>query len=222
MRLLHHFPLCPFSRMIRVLLTEKELPYELKIEPFWERNETFARLNPAMEVPVLVEQGPRVICDINAILEYLEEVYGARSFLGESMTARIEVRRIVGWFNRKFYHEVTHYILHERVIRYYLQGGETNSAAIRAAKVNIHYHLEYIAFLLKKRPWLAGDKLSMADIAAACQLSVLDYLGDIPWEQYSAAKEWYAIMKSRPSFRSLLLDRISGFVPAKHYMNPDF
>jgi glutathione S-transferase len=222
MRTLYHFPLCPFSREVRVILKEKELPFESVVENYWERRPNFARLNPAMEVPVLIEENDDVLAEIAAISGYLEETYPQKSLLGDNAAQRAEVRRLVGWFNNKFYHEVTYYILNERIIRYFTRTGDTNSHLIRAAKANIYYHLDYIAFLTKQRKWLAGEQLSLADIAAACQLSVLDYLGDVPWEHNPAIKEWYALIKSRPSFRPILADRISGFTPSKHYTDLDF
>lgn len=222
MRTLYHFPLCPFSRQIRVILKEKDLPFELVVENYWERRANFARLNPAMEVPVLIEESDSILADISAITEYLEEKHPEKSLLGKAALERAEVRRLVSWFNHKFYHEVTRYILNERVIHYYTGTSATSSDSIRAAKANIYYHLDYIAFLTKQRKWLAGEQLSLADIAAATQLSVLDYLGDVPWEHNPAIKDWYALIKSRPSFRPLLADRIAGFSPSKHYTDLDF
>lgn len=217
-----HFPLCPFSREVRVLLKEKDISFEMEEEYYWQRSKRLMKLNPAVEVPVLLQGERIVLCDIAAIYEYIEEVSASYPLLGREAADRAEVRRIIGWFNGKFYQEVTRYIVNERVIRFYTKQGEPQSDAIRAAKANIYYHLDYIAFLLRKRNWLAGNSLTLADIAAACQLSVLDYLGDVPWEHNTAVKDWYALMKSRPSFRTLLSDRISGFAPAKHYANPDF
>lgn len=222
MRTLYHFPLCPFSRQIRVILKEKDLPFELVSENYWERRANFARLNPAMEVPVLIEASDSVLAEVSAISEYLEELHPEKTLLGKAPLERAEVRRLVGWFNDKFYHEVTRYVLSERVIQYYTGGGGTNSDSIRAAKANIHYHLDYITFLTRQRKWLAGEQLSLADIAAASQLSVLDYLGDVPWEHNPSIKDWYALIKSRPSFRPLLVDRIAGFTPSKHYTDLDF
>src|SRR3546814_441806 len=97
-----------------------------------------------------------------------------------------------------------------------------NSGAIRAGLANIHYHLEYIAWLCDRRRWLAGDAFSRADIVAAAELSAVDYIGDVPWGDHGGAKDWYARVKSRPSFRAILADHISGVQPPKHYADLDF
>jgi glutathione S-transferase len=100
--------------------------------------------------------------------------------------------------------------------------GQPNSTAIRAGKSNLGYHLEYITYLAERRRWLAGDHFSLADISAAAHLSSLDYLGDVPWDEHEPAKEWYARVKSRPSFRPLLADHIPGITPPAHYTDLDF
>ena len=100
--------------------------------------------------------------------------------------------------------------------------GEPNSQVIRAGHANIHIHLNYISYLVDRRNWLAGDNLTVADLAASAHLSTIDYIGDVPWSEYPAARDWYARIKSLLSFRPLLEDHISGAPPAKHYRDLDF
>jgi glutathione S-transferase len=221
MYLLYHFPLCPFSRLARVMLVEKQVSFKLMEEKAWERNETLARINPAFELPVLIIEG-RPIASIYAICEYLEVAFTSISFLSSSHLVDAEIRRLFNWFNSKFYSEVTKYIFEEKVISHYVGGLSPRSNFIRAAKANLSYHLDYIEFLLKERKWIAGNNISLADLAAATQISTLDYLGDISWDNHELTKQWYAVLKSRPSFRTLLSDRIMGFTPPIHYQNLDF
>jgi len=223
-RTLYHTPLSPFCRKIRVQLHEKNIAVTLVDEPVWERREEFFRLNPAGEVPVLKEPSGLIISGSYAIGEYLEEAYKdhAPHFIGTDIESRAEVRRIITWFDVKFYHEVTQCILFEKVYRSLMRCGQPDSDTIRVGKRNILYHLEYIAHLTNSRPWLAGDHVTLADIAAASHLSALDYLGDVPWEHAPRAKEWYALIKSRPSFRQILSDRVRGYRPPEWYADPDF
>jgi glutathione S-transferase len=220
---LYHFPLCPFSRKLRIVLAEKHIAYEAVIENFWEKRPSFAFINPAMQVPVLVDN-ELALADSYAITEYLEEKYPDASFtlLGKTPEERAETRRLISWFDQKFFYEVTRYILNEKVIRYYTGIGQPLSDALRAAKVNIIPHLEYITFLTRDKKWLTGDHFTLADITAAAHLSVLDYLNEITWSACPEVKEWYALIKSRPSFRGLLTDRTPGFHPPKCYANLDF
>jgi glutathione S-transferase len=222
---LYHHPLNPFCRKLRLLLAEKSLPFELILEQPWERRADFLQLNPAGDVPVLVAVDggeERVLCDGGAIAEYLEEVHPRIGLLGETPTARAEVRRLVNWFERRFHSEVTRCIVDEKAFKRLEGQGGPDSAVLRTGYHNIHYHLDYIGYLAERRNWLAGEQLTQADLAAAAQLSAIDYLGDVPWEQHIGARDWYARLKSRPTFRPLLADRLPGLLPARHYADLDF
>ena len=222
MRYLHHFWLCPFSRKIRVTMGEKKLEYEMIFEKFWERREGFLKLNPAGQVPTLIEEKNIVLSDSVAITEFLDEVYPMPNLSGLVPVYRAEVRRLVAWFDLKFYSEATEPILEEKVFKRFMGMGQPQTEVIRAAKKNINYHLEYISWLVDRRNWLVGNEFSFADISAASHISCLDYLGDIPWSEYEVAKTWYVRVKSRPSFRPLLNDRILGLNAPSHYSNLDF
>ena len=222
MRTLYHLWLSPFSRKIRLVLKEKALDFEMVVERVWERRPEFLALNPAGDVPVLVEPDGTALCDATAITEYLEEVYPERPLIGATPLERAETRRLVQWFDVKFNREVTMNLVEEKITKRFLGLGQPNSQAIRAGCQNIKHHLDYIAYLMDRRSYLAGDSFGLADITAAAHLSAVDYLGDVPWEQHDGAKEWYARVKSRPSFRPLLADHIPGAAPPAHYADLDF
>lgn len=220
LRLLH-FPLCPYSRKVRLALAEKELDVTAEaIEP-WQCREDLKTGNPAGEVPVL-EDRSRIIADSGVIVEYLEETQRGPSLLGKNIDQRIEVRRLMAWFDKKFVHDVTNLIWHEKLIKRLRDKATPDSAAVRRGLANIHEHLDYISYLFDQNHWLGGDELTLADLTAAAQLSVLDYLGDVPWDKHPGAKLWYAKIKSRPSFRPLLTDRIPSIRPVSYYDDLDF
>lgn len=220
--LIHH-PICPFSRQVRVAMLEKQLVCEYIIENYWLKSENLGSLNPALALPVLVKPGQFNLSSIYSILEYLEEEHSnCVALMSKDTLLKAEERRLLDWFNNKFYHEVSKYIIYEKIVRFYEKKGTPNSESIRHAKHNIHFHMEYISFLLSTHKWLASEKFTFVDIAAASQLSILDYMGDVPWERYPDAKEWYALVKSRPSFRELLKDKFSGFQASTNYANLDF
>ena len=222
MLLLIHFALDPASRKVRILLKEKGIAFDLREERAWERREEFLALSPAGDLPVLIESDGKPIADVGAIVEYLEETGPAPSLYGTEPRARAEVRRVASWFDRKFQHEVTANLLDEKIGRRIMGKGTPDSSAIRAGILNLKTHLDYIAWLADRRTWLAGDQFSMADISAAAQLSCIDYLGDVPWDDHAGARDWYQRVKSRPSLRPLLGDRLPGAPPPKHYADLDF
>lgn len=223
MRTLYHHPLCPFSRKVRVMLAEKKLDFECQQERFWERRPEFLALNPASEVPVLIDEGGTSLADSSAICEYLEEIYRDPPLLAAEPAARAEIRRLANWFDIKFHREVTVPLVGEKVFKR-LSGnhGAPDSRLIRSGFSAMHDHLDYIGYLTERRTWLGGSHYSLADIAAATQISCVDYMGDVPWESHPAAKDWYARVKSRPSFRPLLADHLPGMPPPRHYDDLDF
>jgi glutathione S-transferase len=222
MRVLHHLPLSPFSRKVRLALAEKRLPFELRLEKVWERRPEYLEMNPAGTVPTLVEDNGLIIPDSGVICEYLDEAYPDTSLLGRTLAERVEIRRLTAWFDGKFSTEVTQNLLGEKYMRRLTGRGNPDGAAIRTGYVALRYHLDYLGWLAETRKWLGGSALSLADFAAAAHLSALDFIGDVDWSLSQPAKEWYARMKSRPSFRGLLSDRVPGTVPPAHYADLDF
>jgi glutathione S-transferase len=228
--LLFHHPFCPHSRFVRLMLGEYGVAARLVEERVWERREAFLLLNPAGTTPVLVEEGHPAVPGADIIAEYLDETRGAelddRRLLPTEPSTRVEVRRLTGWFNAKFFEEVTNLLVVERIYKRHMSvnhgGGPPDTQAIRAARSNIRYHLAYIGWLMRGRTWLAGERLSHADLAAAAHLSVADYLGDVPWNEDEGAKIWYARVKSRPSFRTILADTLPGIPPSATYADLDF
>jgi glutathione S-transferase len=221
-RILYHLPLSPFARKVRLALAEKRIPFELKTERVWERREEFLALNPAGTVPVLVEENGVVVADSYAICEYLDEAYPETPLLGRTLAERAEVRRLVAWFDQRFAEEVTRKLIWERHLKRHLGLGHPDAAVIRQGYANLKPHLDMIGWLAEHRPWLAGPNLSLADFAAAAHLSALDYANDVDWSHNESAKDWYSRVKSRPAFRPLLADRVTGMEPPPHYADLDF
>jgi glutathione S-transferase len=227
---LFHHSACPHSRFVRLVLGEHGMDARLVEEKVWDRREAFLEINPAGTTPVLVEEGFPAVPGAAIIAEYLDETRGSaageRRLMPSDPSERVEVRRLTSWFNDKFFAEVSGPLVmerfHKRHMRVEQGGGPPDTDAIRAAQTNIRYHLAYIGWLVRTRDWLAGDRLSYADLAAAAHLSSVDYLGDVPWSEDEAAKIWYARVKSRPSFRAILTEALPGVPPSKTYANLDF
>lgn len=222
-----HFTLDPFSRRLRLSLAEYGVPVDLIDEEPWEPMPELFEINPAGTLPVYLEDSATPVCGIEAIGEYLEETKSSRlRLIPGDVLERAEVRRITGWFDAKFYAEVSEPMLTEKVIRRFLArdkgGGGPDTQRVRSAMARLRDHLDYIGHLADHRTWLAGDDLSLADLAAAAHLSTVDYLGDVPWADYPVAKSWYQRVKSRPSFRPLLADTVRGMAPCAHYADLDF
>jgi glutathione S-transferase len=222
MRFVYHLPLSPYCRKVRLVLAEKRLPFELRVEKAWERRPEYLELNPAASVPTLLEDNGLAVPDSGVICEYLEEAYPDTPLMGQTLGERVEVRRLVAWFDGKFAADVTRNLNEEKYIKRLAGRGQPDAAALRAGYANLRDHLHYLGWLAETRKWLAGSSISLADFAAASHLSVLDFAGDVDWTISEGAREWYARMKSRPSFRALLADRVPGMTPPAHYADLDF
>ncbi len=218
---LYHVPLSPYCRKVRLVLAEKRIEVELIEERYWEEQPEFLRRNPAGKVPVLRFED-RVMSESTPICEYIEERFPEPPLMPKSADARFEVRRLVAWFDDKFHSEVTSKLLYERVNKKVMKQGFPDSGNVKAGAKAIKFHLDYMAWLLDRRRWLAGDAMSMADFAAAAHLSSLDYISDVDWNRSDVVKDWYAKIKSRPAFRSILADQVPGFPPPAHYADLDF
>ncbi len=220
---LYQFPLCPFSRKVRLLMGEKGVGYELVRESPWARRDEFLDLNPAGQVPIMIDvERQTMLIDSMAICEYLEETVDKAAMINGTAAGRAEVRRLVTWFDENFYREVTGPLLYERMEKRIAHRAAPDARALREAMKAAITHLDYVDYLLDHRQWLAGATMSLADLAAAAQISVTDYLGGIDWKGHEQTARWYQGLKSRPSFRPLLSERMEMVSPPAHYDNLDF
>lgn len=221
MVLLVQHSVSPVSRKIRVMMSEKKMLFVLKEEEPWNLSKECYKLNPAGELPIFIYDG-NVLCGNQAITEFLEETSRDYKLLPSMPRERAEVRRLTEWFDYKFYHEVYRNIVCEKVHKRFANGATPDSKILNVGFNNLNFHMEYLDWLTEQNNYLAGDNFSLADISAAANLSVLDYLGDVPWNDYKNAKLWYSKIKSRPSFKDILKDSIRGILPARSYADLDF
>ncbi|MGI4730961.1 MAG: glutathione S-transferase family protein [Janthinobacterium lividum] len=224
MWLLYQFPLCPFSRKVRLLMGEKGIGYELVRESPWARRDEFLDMNPAGQTPVMVAAGgtDAPLIDSMAICEYLEETVERAAMINGTAANRAEIRRLVAWFDGAFFRDVTGPLLQERMIKRLAHRASPDAKGLREAMKAAIHHLDYVDYLLDHRAWLGGATMSLADLAAAAQISVTDYLGGIDWKSHEQTARWYRGFKSRPSFRPLLAERMEMLSPPSHYDDVDF
>ena len=202
-------------------MAEKRMLFVLKEENPWALSKDIMKINPAGELPVFIYDG-NIIAGNYAITEFLEETYSQNRMISGSNKDRAEVQRLIDWFDNKFYREVYQYIAGEKIYKRFAMHLPPESKKIKAGINNLRFHLEYIDWIVERNNYLVGSDFSLADISAAAQLSVIDYLGDVPWEDYNNAKLWYSKIKSRPSFKEILADRFKGIYPSNHYTDLDF
>ncbi|MEO8374432.1 MAG: glutathione S-transferase family protein [Sphingomonas bacterium] len=220
---LYQFPLCPFSRKVRLLLGEKGVGYDLVRESPWDRRDEFLDMNPAGQVPVMADPHRNVLLmDSMAICEYLEETVDKAAMINGTAVNRAEIRRLVAWFDTQYFQDVTAPLLGERMMKRLVTKASPDAKILREAMKAAERHLDYTDYLLDHHNWMAGATMSLADLAAAAQISVADYLGGVDWKGHEQTARWYRGFKSRPSFRPLLSERMEGISPPKSYDDVDF
>ncbi len=218
---LYHYAICPASRMIRIILSEVGAEYILLEEKYWDCSEKFLQINPMGSVPVLVQGNGVILNHTQLILEYIYANYNSDILYPEG-NDMLETKKIHLWFHEKLQYDCTKFFIQEKFIAHFHHKCQPNANTLSLARYNLGVHLEYLAYLLESNAWISGDKMSLADITAATQISILDFLGEVCWSKIPTIKDWYCIIKSRPSFRPLLKERIVGIPTPKHYSELDF
>lgn len=224
MQTLFHHSVCPLSRQVRVYLKEFNFEFSLMQENYWMRREEFMQISPAGILPILKLQHSDNInlVGIYPIIEYLMEDCENFYFMPKDHIKRADIRKYISWFNEKFYREVTKVLVDEKMIRPLLRLEGPRSEFIMSAKANLTRHLKFLTNLLENNSYISSEKISCADIAAASNISIVDYFGEINWDSWNTIRQWYSVIKSRPAFQPILQDRIAGFMPSEEYSNLDF
>jgi glutathione S-transferase len=221
---LFHFPLCPFSRKVRFLLSYFNIPSVLVEEKFWERREGFLRLSPIGTVPLMVKKNGLIMPHSGLISDYILKNYAKKGELMPTEESEsMKVKSVAIWFDEKFFNEVSRILLYEKVIHVLKQDEMPDVNALSASRYNLQIHLEFMEFMLSNHQFLAGEFFTLADVVGACHISVLDYLAEIKWNTTSPLiKEWYGIVKSKLAFKEILSDKIPNIKPSITYETLDF
>ena len=217
---LHHYFLCPASRFVRVILEEKKIKFNLQIENYWNPQKSYLLMNPAGYFPILKYENNSPIVGSNVIMEYLDASYESNSLFNDKFNS--EIRRLVFWFENIFKRDVIAPILFEKIYKRFEENKNPDSIVLRKSIENLKFHLNYFNILIGQSDWLVGDKISYADIYFSANMSVLDYIDELNFQNFDELKELYYRVKSRPSFKKILIDRIVGLNPGKNYQNFDY
>src|SRR6476661_1755194 len=128
------FPLCPFSRKVRLVMAEKGVPAELVRENPWERRDEFVDLNPAGETPVLVETERNIVLiGSQPIAEYFEETVEKTPMIHGDAAQRAEIRRLTEWFDEKLFREVVEPLMVERMRKRLVSRESPDTRVLREA-----------------------------------------------------------------------------------------
>ncbi len=221
---LYHWPLDPAGRLVRLVLAEKGEPFEAVSSSSWTPHPDVALIAPGAVAPAVVSVSPGArfaASGTRAICEHLEEVRPVPALMPDDPSERAEARRLWAWVEAGM-EQVTDDLLSERVLQWTRRDRQPNSVKLRSGAHTLRGRLTFLNALAEQRGNLAGRHLSLADFAAAAHLSAYDYFGDVQWEAVPDLKAWYMRIKSRPSFRPILADRLEAARPVSYYAELDF
>ncbi|MEO0715028.1 MAG: glutathione S-transferase family protein [Pseudomonadota bacterium] len=224
---LYHWTLDPASRFARLVLGEKGIEAELVDTPTWTSDRdtqgAIAKLAPGAQIPALVDNGAdgRVVAiGPLAIVGHLEDACPTPRLAPHTRQDRAEANRLWEWIDARLT-QVDQTLLADRVGQW-VRRSQPDSQAMRTGAHALRGHMTFLNALAETRPYLAGRTMTIADLACAARMSAYDYFGDVDWDSAPDLKAWYGKIKSRPSFRALLNDRIEGARPAPNYGDLDF
>ena len=205
MNKLFHYSLCPSSRFTRIILIEKKIDFDLFIENFSDPTEDFLFKNPAGFFPVLNTSFNENIVGSLVIVEYLQNLMLPPTLM-----------------IKKNENEIIIPLLKEKVFKRFEKNSVPSSHVIRTARSNLKYHMQYFNYLIKDHDFFVDDNLSYVDLFYGASLTVLDYIDELNFFEFEKLKNLYSIVKSRPSFKKILADRIIGINPHSDYLKLDY
>jgi glutathione S-transferase len=214
MRRLTHILMSPPCRLVRLILSEKRIGCQLT-----------APEDVLAHLPILLEEDGRAVTGLWAIIDHVEGLHPDPPLLSEDDAERAEALRLLDWAAYHFHEEVTKRIVFQKASQAHtgsLVKSTPDMQMVRLGRQALHRALASLGQLADGHGFLASRDVSLADLAMAAHLSALDYYGEVPWTEYPPIMEWYTRMKSRPSFRPLLADRVPGQPPVAHYAELDF
>ncbi len=214
MRRLTHLVFQPASRLVRLVAGEKRLTLDPQQAEDYHAH-----------APVFVDLDGTTCIGLWAILDHLEGTYPEVSLIPEDANERGEALRWLDWTGTVLGDQVTRKIVYEKANPRYT-GAPTRSTpdmnVIRSGRDRLREMIPQLGQTVDENGNLVSRVCTIADFALAAHLSALDYFGEVPWDANTPLREWYMRIKSRPSFRSLLADRVPGQPPIKHYADLDF
>jgi len=213
MRRLVQLLLSPPSRFARLLIAEKRLSCDC-----------VAAEDVAEHLPLFIDLDGSRHQGLWAIVDHLEGTYPERPLTPEEDWARAESLRLLDWAMGPFLESVTKRIVYERAAQRYT-GSSAQRAPdmliVRSGREALRASLAALGASAERNGCLVSRDCTLGDLAVAAHLSALDYFGEVPWSEFPAVAEWYMRIKSRPSFRTLLGDRMPGQPPVSHYADLD-
>ena len=190
---LYHEPISFNSRRVWITLLEKSLEFEL-VELKLDGDQfqpDFIALNPFHHIPVLVDDGFRVIESL-AILDYLEAKYPNPIMLPTEAQQLAIARMVEMVITNEFNPAISPLFMQ-------LLGIEGDESELKEARARLATGLSFLENLLGNSSYYGGDRLSLADIFAGTVISSLHYF-QVSLDNYPLLNAWCKRLEQRPAW----------------------
>lgn len=190
---LYHEPISFNSRRVWIALLEKKLEFEL-VELKLDGDQfspDFLALNPFHHIPVLVDDGFRVIESV-AILDYLDAKYPNPAMLPTEAQQVAIVRMVEMVITNEFNPAISPLFMQ-------LLGIESDESELEEARARLAKGLSFLEKLLGNSSYYGGNRLSLADIFAGTVISSLHYF-QVSLDNYPLLNAWCKKLEQRPAW----------------------
>jgi glutathione S-transferase len=193
---LYTHPWSSNARRVHMLCEELKIPCTLETVDLLQGQQytpEFQRLNPNAKVPVLDDDG-FVLWESQAILRYLADKHAAEAWYPADRGRRARVEQWLDWNQTRLGAEAGRLMFNT-----HFAGDRRDDRAIEFARKWLLKILPVMDGALADRPWLCGEAITLADIAAVTNVWYLEHCRH-DLTPYPNVGRWYAAMKARSSF----------------------
>jgi glutathione S-transferase len=214
---LHGALLSPFVRKVRVVLAEKQVPYELVPANPFEKSPAFLALSPLGRIPALEDESGRSLADSSVIAEYIEERFPEPPLFPRDPYERARTRWFDEYADGGMGPSLTGKVFFQRVINAKLMKNAPDERIVASGLAEVPTYFAYLERELGDGEFLVAGRFTLADISIMSQLVNLAHAEvTVDATVYPALARWYARVTERPTVAPLIaqdrgfLAKISG------------
>jgi glutathione S-transferase len=192
----------PNPRVVRMFMHEKgiDIPKEeVDIRGGENRREPYLGINPAGQCPALQLDDGRIITEITAICEYLEDKNPAKPLIGATPEEKAETRMWVRRIDLNIVEPLGAGFRFSEGLKMFKDRIHTIPQAADDLKLSAQKKIAWLDGLMTGRSFIAGDRFTLADILLFCFLDFGDKVGQPINRDNRNISVWFDRVKERPS-----------------------
>lgn len=193
----------PNPHMVRMFMAEKgfDVPrVEVDLRGGENRREPYLKVNPAGQCPALELDDGTVLAEITAICEYVDEIKkDTPSLIGDTPEERAKTRMWVRRIDLNILEPAANGFRFSQGLKMFQDRIHCIPEAADGLKESARKKLVWLDGQMGSRPFVTGDKLTMADILLFVFLEFMAKVGQPLDPANKNLAAWMERMKARPS-----------------------